>query len=158
MLLNRLSFLNMIYLSCIVGISISIYVYNKQKNIIIQLQENQLSTYDTIMLYVIRSNHYAVLFFGLFFPFLVKINILYDIIFIILSSLVYIQWYIFSECLITIKEKQILDPVYKNGDDIKYEPFIKALYDSSTFYNYIQSSRTCIFIFVIFRVLYNLVY
>lgn len=111
-----------------IGIFLSIYAYFKPHKIIKQ-QESKLSFSKKMELYIIRFIHYFVILINTLF-FMVKINLVYDIYFIIYTLLVVSHWRIYEECCLTIYEKIVLDPSYKPGTSCNYEPFMDLIHNN----------------------------
>ena len=101
-------------------------------NNFIKDQEKTLSTYDLIKLY---ANRFVHIFLGIIatgYPFLVEYTIFMDIIYILYSIGLIILWHWNSECVLSVHEKQILDPCYKKGENIYYQPYVVLLSRSKT--------------------------
>jgi hypothetical protein len=134
---NKLTIKNTIIISVIIGLFFTINAYIK-KHPKIKSQEKKINIFEKIKLYSIRMIHYSVSFYARFFPLLTEITLLNDVVFIIFYIILYIHWNIFSECILSIKEKQILDPKYVAGSDKTYEPFFILINDSKLFYDILQ--------------------
>ena len=139
-----------IIISIIVGLLLTIYAGFISKHYIIKNQEKKLNIYKIIELYVTRFIHYSTVFITFFYPFLTTASILNDIIYIIMYIILYIHWIIFSECILSIKEKLILDPNYIVGSNVYYEPFVVLIYDSTIYYK-INNCLAFICMFVVVR-------
>ena len=100
--------------------------------------------------------HYSVSFYARFFPFLTEITLLNDVIYIIIYIIMYIHWNIFSECILSIKEKQILDPKYVAGSNKAYEPFFVLIHDSKIFYDIVQYISLIALLIVFIRIFIQL--
>ncbi len=82
-------------------------------------KENLLSNLQFAELYLNRYFHWVItLIIGLYIIF-VRYNKNYDIFFIICTIIIILHWFILGngECLISYREKNILDPTYKKGDN-----------------------------------------
>jgi hypothetical protein len=151
---NKLTFKTTIVISIIIGLIFTINAYIR-KHDIIKNQEKKLNIFEKIKLYAIRMTHYSISFYARFFPLLTKISLLNDIIYIIFYIILYIHWNIFSECILSIKEKQILDPNYVAGSNRTYEPFFILIHDSKMFYDIVQYIAFIALFIVVIRILYN---
>jgi len=127
---NKLTLKNTVIISIIIALFLTFNAYIK-KHDIIKNQEKKLNIFNKIKLYAIRMIHYFVFFCLLFFPFLTKVSVLNDIVFICLFVTLQIHWITYSECVLTITEKQILDPSYVPGSNKSYEPFLSLINDDS---------------------------
>lgn len=116
-------------LCVLIGISLTINSYFKPHKIIKQ-QESKLLNSKKVELYIIRFIHYCTSSIAMLF-FMVKINLIYDVYFMIFSFVAVSHWMIYgNECILTIREKTILDPSYKPGTSCIYEPFLVLINDS----------------------------
>ena len=150
--LNQLSLRNMFILCFIFGLGASVYAYFS-KHPFIKPQEQKLNIYQTLKLYAVRTFHYSVSFYARFYQFLVEIAFLHDIYYLLFFIVISIHWKVFSECYLSIIEKQILEPDYIGGDDPSYEPFFKLLHDSKFFYDCIQYLAYFALIIVVLRII-----
>jgi len=155
-MLNKLNIFNTIIICIIIGIIATIYAYFNEHTII-KYQEQRLNNFEKIQLYIIRMIHYSISFYARIYPLITKISLFYDVFFIIFFIIMCIQWTIFSECILSIKEKKLLDPNYINGSDVKYEPFFMLLYDSKIFYDIMQYLGYFAVLIVTIRILYTII-
>jgi len=118
----------------------------------IKKQENVLNDDQIVKLYAIRFIHYFFVIIILVYPFLIKYKLIYDIFYLLIIFVIIVHRYILSECILSIIEKQILDPYYKIGSNILYEPFL-LLIGLNYNVNNIKIIHYLIFFFVLFRVL-----
>lgn len=101
------------------------YIY-PYKPTIIKEHEKRLSISSFIFLYFIRFFHYCTFTFSIIYIFLFGME--YDIYYFCCSALLWFHWQLFNnECVLTLIEKQILDPNYRMGDKPKYHPFIDII-------------------------------
>jgi hypothetical protein len=152
---NKLTIKDTIIISVIIGLFFTINAYIKKHNKI-KNQEKNLNIFKKIKLYAIRMIHYSVSFYARFFPFLTEITLLNDVIYIIIYIIMYIHWNIFSECILSIKEKQILDPKYVAGSNKAYEPFFVLIHDSKIFYDIVQYIALIALLIVFIRIFIQL--
>jgi hypothetical protein len=92
----------------------------------IKKKEEQLSFFHFIELYVIRFVHYISTIYIVFLPYMFKPELWMYIIYEIYLVFAVLSWYLVRECPFTIKEKQILDPKYVNGNT-HLQPFMALL-------------------------------
>ena len=152
---NKLNILQTILFCLITSIFASIYAY-MNTDIFIKLQENKLATFEKIQLYMIRVIHYSIAFFSRLYPVLTEIAIVNDLYFLLFCFIIVIHWFIFSECVLSIKEKQILDNTYVAGSNVTYQPFYNLLQKSQIFLNILKYlSYVAVFIVIIRVLFYN---
>jgi hypothetical protein len=156
-MLNKFTIYQTIVISICFGIIASIYAYINSHTII-KSQEKKLDIIKKIRLYVIRFTHYSISFYARFYPLLAEVFLFNDIIYLFFGVLMYIHWIFFSECVLSIQEKQMLNPNYIAGSDTKYEPFFMLLHNSQEFYDIIQYLAIIVGVIVILRVLYMIYY
>lgn len=156
-MLNKFTIYQTIAISICFGIIASIYAYINS-HAIIKNQEKKLDIINKIRLYLIRFTHYSISFGARFYPLLTQIFLFNDIIYLFLCGLICIHWIIFSECVLSIHEKQILNANYIAGSDKKYEPFFMLLHNSHQFYDIAQYLASIALVIVFLRVLYMIYY
>jgi len=156
-MLNKFTIYQTIVISICFGIIASIYAYINSHTII-KNQEKKLDIIKKIRLYLIRFIHYSISFYARFYPLLAEVFLFNDIIYLFLVFLLFIHWIFFSECVLSIQEKQILNPDYIAGSDTKYEPFFMLLHNSQEFYDITQYLANAVLVIVILRVLYIIYY
>lgn len=101
----------------------------------IKKKEEQLSFFHYIELYVIRFLHYISTIYIVFLPYMFKPELWMYIIYEIYLFGAVLSWYLVKECPFTIKEKQILDPKYVNGNT-NLQPFM-ALFVPNNIYLFV---------------------
>ena len=155
--LNRLTVKSTTIVVIIVALLLTIVAYiNARKHHIIKNQEKKINIFKKIELYIVRMLHYSASVSLLLYPFFTEVSMLNDIIFTVFNVFFIIHRFIFSECILSIKEKQILDPNYVAGSNTTYEPYYDLIYDSKLFCTtVIRIGQICILI-VFIRCLYNL--
>jgi len=147
---------NFIILSLIISFILILYSIFLSNHAIIKKQEKKLSTINFTKLNIIRFCHYFSFTFLNLFPFLVYPIIFYDIIYVMGSILIIFLYYFNGECILSINEKQLLDPSYKKGDNEKYQPYMEVLLESKN-YNYIGINFfILIVLYVVIRIIYRL--
>jgi hypothetical protein len=143
-------------LSFFISLILILYSLFLSNHVTIKKQEKKLTTNNFIKLYIIRFSHYYSFVFLNLYPFLVYDAILYDIIYILLSIFITILYTFNRECILSIKEKQLLDPTYKIGDNIEYQPYMEVLLYSKC-YKYVGIEFFMILIlYMIFRTIYRI--
>jgi len=147
---------NFIVLSLIISFILILYSIFLSNHVIIKNQEKQLSNINYLKLILIRFLHYFTFTFLNLFPFLVSPLIFYDIIYFILSILIIFLYYLNGECILTINEKQLLDPSYKKGDNEKYQPYMEVLLESKYYNSFGIEFFIIIVLFVLIRIIYRL--
>jgi hypothetical protein len=147
---------NFIVLSLIISFILILYSIFLSNHVIIKNQEKQLSNINYLKLILIRFLHYFTFTFLNLFPFLVYPIIFYDIIYVILSILIIFLYYLNGECILTINEKQLLDPSYKKGDNEKYQPYMEVLLESKYYNSFGIEFFIIIVLFVLIRIIYRL--
>jgi len=153
--LNKLTVKTTAIVSIVIGVLFTIYAYtNVRKHPTVQNQEQKLSFVKKLELYAIRMLHYVVSFFVLIYPFVTKISRTNDFIYVICFVLLVIHRIILSECIVAIKEKQILDPNYVIGSNVNYEPWLFLLYNSTTFYEISRCLGYICTLIVLIRICY----
>ena len=153
--MNRLSLRNIILISLILGIITSIYVYFKKTPTKLKQEEKNLSLKNQLYLYINRIIHYGVSIYFRLYPFLGQLSIFNDFLYIFFFLVVIIQWYIFSECTLSIAEKQLLNPNYVAGSNVNYEPYLYLIFnDHSILYLIWKGSFIFSIIFILIHLLY----
>jgi len=96
-----------------------------------KVNEKKLSYSKTIELYIIRYIHWIPSICVVLYIFFVRYNITYDIIYLLISFLVVLHWYLIGngECIFSYYEKHLLDPNYKKGDT-KIDLYINIIKDN----------------------------
>ena len=94
-------------LCVVVGICITIYIYASSFD---DMGTPELCTFDIAKLYIIRTLHFSIFVFFLFYSFLADISIRNDIIVIFIIVLITLQWYMIGGCILTFMEERILFP------------------------------------------------
>jgi hypothetical protein len=150
-MLNKFSLTTVVLLCIFLGLLLTIYSYLNNDEQMIKKQESTLNPGQIVKLYMNRFIHYFILIIMIIYPFLVKYTLTYDIFYIVFGLFGIIHRCILSECALSIMEKRILDPYYKIGSNISYEPYQQLVgfyYREYTIY-----FSSILFIFVSFRVL-----
>ena len=157
MIINGISLNKFVILSFFVSFIFILYSLYFSNNIIIKKQENMLNITNFIKLYIIRFVHYFSFTFLNLYPFLVNTKLLYDILYVLVSLSIIILYYLNGECILSIKEKQLLDSSYEKGDDTKYQPYMEILFNSK-YYNHIGIEFFILLIFcMIIRTIYRFI-
>lgn len=79
------------------------------------------------LIYILRCMHYFTLTFSILYPLLFPPA--YDILYIAIALLAWLHWELLrNECILTLWEKQLLDPSYKIGDDAYTHPFMNVFF------------------------------
>jgi hypothetical protein len=150
---NNFSILSVIIICFILSFVTTIYAYlNAHK--IIKLQENKLEIFKKIQLYGIRIIHYSIAFFARLYPLLTELYLFTDLCFLVFCLFIVVHWFIFSECILSINEKQILDPTYVPGTNNTYQPFYNLINDSNIFLQVLRYASYISVCIVIIRVLF----
>ena len=87
------------------------------------------------------------------FSYLFVFNIQFDFYFIIIAFLQSMHWLVLkNECIITYIEKKLLDPNYKLGDNIAYNPYENIYYFNNKL---LINIKTFIFFIIILYICYR---
>ena len=157
MIINGISLNKFVILSFFVSSILLLYSLYFSNNIIIKKQESMLTINNFIKLYVIRFLHYFSYTFLNFYPFLVNTKLFYDILYVSFSLFLIILYYTNEECILSVNEKQLLDPSYEKGADTKYQPYMEILFNSKI-YNHLGIEFFVLLIFfMIIRTIYRFI-
>lgn len=147
------------FLLAFILIIITYYIDHPSK-----VNEKKLSYSKTIELYIIRYIHWIPSICIVLYIFFVRYNITYDLIYLLISFLVVLHWYLIGngECIFSYYEKNLLDKNYKKGDT-KIDLFINIIKDNIFSNNKNNKNVNYIWIinigYVIIRVIYyNFIY
>lgn len=80
-------------------------------------------------LFINRFFHWFATILKCFYVFIFKRTIALDAMYLVLLLVSFLQFKIYNECLVSINEKQILDPDYIPGSDILFEPWLITTLD-----------------------------
>lgn len=152
-MLNQFSLTSVVLFCIFIGLFLTIISYFSNHQMI-KKQESTLNPGQIVKLYMNRFIHYTTIIM-LLYPFLVKYTLTYDIFYLIIALLGIVHRCILSECILSIMEKQLLDPYYKIGSNILYEPYQQLVGFYHREYTIYLSST--IFIFVLIRVLRQII-
>lgn len=114
-------------IALLVAIIFTLYVYFYAKHEVIKKQESELSNSNLLILYANRFIHYFSTFFIWFYVYFAKVVFFNDFVFGILFCLQLLHWTILKECILSIMEKNILEPGYVAGSNSTYEPFMRLI-------------------------------
>jgi len=105
-------------------------------------------------LFFIEWFHFTTFGFTLLYPFLYDKN--YDLIYIIINLIIGFSWaFIKEECILSLWEKQIINPNYKSGDDVYQHPFLDNIFDSKLMTSVLIITSFIVFIFIGIRYSYT---
>jgi hypothetical protein len=142
------------FLFCfILTIVATIYAYyNNDKEI--KFLEKKLTSCEILQLYWIRFVHYFIAFFMRIYPLLTNVIFLYDVLYLYFGFLILCNWFIFSECILSLYEKQILDKKYFIASNVEYQPFYRLLLNSPLFYKILKISSYMVVSVVLIRIFF----
>ncbi len=105
-------------------------------------------------LFLIEWFHFTTFGFTLLYPLLYDKT--YDLIYIIINLIIGFSWlFVKEECILSLWEKQIINPNYKSGDDIYQHPFLDNIFDSKNMTSVLIITSFIVFIFVGIRYSYT---
>ena len=131
--------------------TVFVYLY-PYKSQLVKTQED--SSKYIVLIYFIRFVHYCTFTFSIIYPFVFDKQ--YDVYYLIFGILLYISWKVHNgECILSLWEKQLLDPEYIAGSDSTYNPYIDCISHDFNRFLFVIMWLSYLFVFIRF-VLYIL--
>lgn len=107
-----------------------------------------------IKLFLIEWFHFTTFGFTLLYPLLYDKD--FDLMYIIINLIIGFSWiFVKEECILSLWEKQIINPNYKLGDDVYQHPFLDNIFDSKLMTSVLIIISFIVFIFVGIRYSYT---
>ena len=97
-------------ISLVCGVSASIYVFCSKHEPFIKSCESNLDTISLVGVYSLRTMHYSLGVFLLFYTFASTINLIHDLLVVGLIVCICLHWQIFNGCILVVLEKRLLIP------------------------------------------------